>query len=130
PRETLAQALALAGTHSTSPESAASLALAAANESVGSAGLEAGALRRSAGVVLGTCLGGARVAFDRIAAVPPGGERPEHPRVSADAYACASPAECVAGALGLSGPVLSVSTACASGTSAIALAADGIRRGE
>lgn len=106
-------------------EPAAALAFEAAGQSLQEAGL-AGALPRSAGVVLGTCLGGAEAGFRWLAACDTASA--EH--LDLTCASLSAPAGRLAEAHGLSGPVLTLSTACASGTAAIALATDCIRRGE
>jgi len=94
-------------------ERASGFALLAAAEALASAGLERSALPPASGAVLGTCLG------DAIA--------PASPPV---AGGLAAPALSLAAAYKLSGPVSTVSVACASGTAAIASAAACIGRGE
>ena len=101
----------------------------AAREALRSAGLEGTALPSGSGIAIGTCLGSARPAFDWHAR---GGVRRDS---AADAppppgSLFAGPALALASAHGADGPVLTVSTACASGTSAIALGAAAIRSGE
>jgi len=92
---------------------APAFALFAAAEALAAAGLPRDDLPTGSGVVMGTCLGGA---IDSSPFPAPGG--------------FAAPALRLAEAHGLSGPVVTVSAACASGTAAIANAADCIRRGE
>jgi len=112
-----------AGLPSTAPgvDRATAMALLACDEAVSSAGLAASALPRDAGVVMGSCLGGARLVF---AWLDRGGEAP------GPSGSFAGPALGIAERLRLTGPVSTVSTACASGTGAVALATDCIRRGE
>ena len=71
------------------------------------------------GVVVGTALGGVEALEDAV-----GGERSLR---AAAAGLYDSPAHTLAGHLGARGPVLTVSTACASGASALGLAADLLR---
>lgn len=94
-------------------ERASAFALLAAAEALAAAGLSRDDLPPASGVVLGTCLGDA-VAPPADAA--PGG--------------LAAPALRLAAAFALTGPVSTVSAACASGTAAIASAAGCIARGE
>ena len=105
------------------------LAACAARDAFAQAALEAlpEALRRQVGVVLGTTTGGildSEVFLERLLAQ--GELAPEllrhHPP--------ASPAEAVAGALDLVGFRATVSTACASGATAIAVACDALAAGE
>src|SRR5947208_3476948 len=75
--------------------------------------------RARIGVVVGTALGGVEALEDAV-----GGERSLR---AAAAGLYDSPAHTLAGRLGARGPVLTVSTACASGASALGLAADLLR---
>src|SRR6266446_4220460 len=75
--------------------------------------------RARIGVVVGTALGGVEALEDAV-----GGERSLR---AAAAGLYDSPAHSLAGHLGARGPVLTVSTACASGASALGLAADLLR---
>jgi 3-oxoacyl-[acyl-carrier-protein] synthase II len=104
---------------------AAAMAILACDEAIASAGLPASALARGAGVTIGSCLGGALLVFDWLA--HGARARPEPPALRGS---LAAPALAIAERHRLSGPVSTVSTACASGTGAIALATDAIRRGE
>ena len=97
---------------------AARLALAAAREAVEASGWTGDGLPPGAGLVLGTCLGDVVAQLDR-------GEDSAHPPAG-----YASPALRLAATHALSGPVMTISVACASGTAAIGEAAGCIRRGE
>ncbi len=106
-------------------EPAAALALAAARESLDHAGIVLSSLPPSSGVVLGTCLGGAEATFEWLR----GQGQSSHPyRVSSGPLS--APTDHLADAFGLGGPVVTLSTAGASGTAAVATAAECIRRGE
>jgi 3-oxoacyl-[acyl-carrier-protein] synthase II len=102
------------------PERASSFALAASRQALDGAGLEAAP--SGAGLVLGTCLGGATVTFDWLAGRNDGGVR--------RTGWLTGPTIFLAEHLGLTGPVSTVSSACASGAGAVILAADCVRRGE
>lgn len=93
-------------------EVAAACVLEAAAEALRQAGFHNAVPPRSGGVALGTCLGGAEAACGRLEG------------------SLFAPAVRLATRYGLAGPVVTVSVACASGTAAICLAADAIRRGE
>jgi len=110
-------------------EPAAAFALAAAEEALSHAGLDASSLPAASGAVLGTCLGGALAAFDAIRRLD---ETHDPLAVSTlvRAGALSAPAHALAQRFSLAGPVLAVSSACASGTAAIGLATQCIRRGE
>ena len=110
-------------------EPAAAFALAACSESLGHAGFPPSSVPRSGGVVLGTCLGGALSAFEWILSLEGGGE-PHSPSRLASAGTFSAPARRVASRHGLEGPVVTLSTACASGTAAVGHAAECIRRRE
>jgi 3-oxoacyl-(acyl-carrier-protein) synthase len=116
-------------------ERASAFALIAAAEALAATGLSPDDLPPASGVVLGTCLG------DSIASSPapvgPEVRAPHelaipspHERAVPSPDGLAAPAWRIAAACGLSGPVSTVSVACASGTAAIASAASCIRRGE
>jgi len=110
-------------------EPAAWFALEAAREAVEQAGLDSSSIPASSGVALGTCLGGAVVAFHRLG-MPSVGETAPRPDPSPSSWTLSAPTVRLAGAYGLEGPVVTLSTACASGAAAIAHATDCIRRGE
>ena len=98
---------------------ASDLALCASLEALVGAGLSPGPLPSASGVALGTCLGETLgPASDPASACGPARD------------GLAAPALRLAAAHGLTGPVTTVSAACASGTAAIAAAAACIRRGE
>jgi 3-oxoacyl-(acyl-carrier-protein) synthase len=101
------------------PDRAGALALRAATEAVTAAALE-GVARQRIGVALGTTLGG-MLLFERWMAREPV-PRPER----VPYYA---PAVRLARMLGCRGPVATPQLACASGTHAVALAAEWVRRG-
>jgi len=112
-------------------ERASALALDACDEAVRGAGFAAGgAPPRGAGLVLGTCLGGAIATLGWIDDV----ERRGAPALRDCPFpgpgGLAAPALRLAARHGLTGPVSTMSTACSSGTGAVAAAADAIRRGE
>lgn len=108
---------------------AARFALDAAAEALGQAGLgDDTQWVGAAGVVLGTCLGESGSAFHWLRTHASGSREPAPLREWHGTLA--APTAGLAGVYGLTGPVLTVSTACTSGTSALALAADCIRRGE
>jgi len=110
-------------------ELATDFALDAAREALQHAGLVAEASATSTGLVMGTCLGEAEVAFRWLRACAPGTrDREALPGGRPGGFAGASTR--LAETLGLEGPVLTLSSACASGTAATGLAADCIRRGE
>jgi 3-oxoacyl-[acyl-carrier-protein] synthase II len=108
---------------------ATEFALDATREALQHAGLATEAVATSTGLVLGTCLGESEVAFRCLRA---------HTRRIPDSKALpgerfggfAAPSTRLAEILGLGGPVLTLSSACASGTAATGMAADCIRRGE
>jgi 3-oxoacyl-[acyl-carrier-protein] synthase II len=97
---------------------ASDLALCASLEALAAAGLPSGPLPPASGVALGTCLG--ETLGPASDPAPTFGARD----------GLAAPALRLAAAHGLTGPVTTVSAACASGTAAIAAAAACIRRGE
>jgi 3-oxoacyl-(acyl-carrier-protein) synthase len=103
------------------PRRATALALRAAREAVGHAGLEAPFapdLAPRVAVVVGTTLGGIRTFLPYLR----GGPLPAPPT-----FAHGGPAVEVACALGAGGPLLVPSIACASGTAAVGLALDLVR---
>ena len=107
---------------------AEAIALAATKEAAQDARLGKGDLRQRAGVALGTCLGSAEGMFAWIreaAGVSPTGRSAAGRRAG-----LGSPSARLASEYGMSGPVLTLSSACSSGTAAIAAALDCIRRGE
>ncbi len=110
-------------------EPAAAFAHAASADALADAGLPASSLPRSSGVVLGTCLGGALASFEWILSRGALEDRRPPSRL-ASTGSLSAPAQRVALAYGLEGPVLTLSTACASGTAAVGHAAECIRRGE
>lgn len=122
-------------------ERTAALALAAAAEALRAAGLDATALPTSSGTVLGTCLGGALASFAWLEARQRGAGSGAMSAADRDGRATdaaplpvpgglGAPALRLASAHGLSGPVSTLSAACASGTAAIAHAAGCIAGGE
>jgi 3-oxoacyl-(acyl-carrier-protein) synthase len=105
------------------PDRAGAFAVRAAAEAMADAGLEAETCsRRRMGVALGTTLGGMQL-FERWLAG--GGAAP----AEVERIPYYAPAVRVARAVGCHGPVATAQLACASGTHAIALAAEWIRRG-
>ena len=94
----------------------------ATREALHQAGLEKQIDPAATGVVLGTCLGETDGIFRGLR------ERGATPPALPAGYS--GLAQRLAGTLGLRGPVTTVSSACISGTAAVALAADSIRRGE
>ena len=116
-------------------------AVAAAAEAVADAGLggagepvEDRFAGRRAGVFFSSSTGGMLESEAFYAALAPGprplaaGRRPRLDRIAAQQVS--APGEAVARALGVSGPVATVSSACASGTLALGLALDALRAGE
>ena len=101
------------------PDRAGAFALRAAAEAVADAGLDGFDPTRT-GVVLGTTLGGMRI-FEGWCADGTAGGLERIPYFA--------PAVRLASALGCRGPVATTQLACASGTHAIALAADWVRAG-
>jgi 3-oxoacyl-[acyl-carrier-protein] synthase II len=97
-------------------EPAAAFALAAVAQAIEEARLAGEPWPAATGVVIGTCLGGAEAWFEREGPISSG--------------TLGAPAARIAREHALEGPTLSLSIACASGTAAIGLAADCIRRGE
>jgi 3-oxoacyl-[acyl-carrier-protein] synthase II len=100
------------------PDRAGAFVLRAAREALGDAGLDT--LPGRTGVALGTTLGGMAIFEDWLAGGEPAGI------AQVPYYA---PAVRLAGALGCRGPVATTQLACASGTHAVALAADWVRAG-
>lgn len=116
----------VSGVPSDDPDRAGTFALLAAREALEAAGLDAAALADAhAGVALGTTLGGMQL-FERWDLATAAGEPPPAALASVPYYA---PAVRLARAHRLSGPVATAQLACASGTEAIALAADWVRGG-
>jgi 3-oxoacyl-[acyl-carrier-protein] synthase II len=111
-------------------ERASALALRAAEEALRSAGFTDRTPPRGAGLVLGTCLGGAIAALEWLDACGAGAVRSPGPSPFPQPGGLAAPALHLAARHRLSGPVATVSTACSSGSVAIMSAADAIRRGE
>jgi 3-oxoacyl-[acyl-carrier-protein] synthase II len=107
------------------PDRAGVFALRAASEAVADAGL-AGMPRTRIGVALGTTLGGMGV-FERWDAARAGGGAPPAGLERVPYFA---PAARLARAFGCRGPVATTQLACASGTHALALAADWVRSGQ
>lgn len=103
------------------PDRAGAFALRAAHEAVADAAL-AGVAPERLGVALGTTLGGMRLfeAWVAAGAAPPAG---------LEGVPYYAPAVRLARALGCRGPVATTQLACASGTHALALAADWVRDG-
>lgn len=103
-------------------------AVAAAAEAIAAAGFEGGLpADRRAGVYFSSSTGGMLEGEEFYAALAPG----RRPRLGLIAHQQVSaPGEAVARALGVHGPVESVSSACASGTLALGLALDALRAGE
>jgi 3-oxoacyl-[acyl-carrier-protein] synthase II len=123
-------------------ERASGLALLAGDEALRGAGFADGMPPRGTGLVLGTCLGGSIAALDWLdagdarsvrspgSAPSPGAAPSPRPAPFPEPGGLSAPALRLAARHRLSGPVASVSTACASGTLALLSAADAIRRGE
>ena len=106
----------------------AGFARIATREALQQAGLASGVDGRATGLVVGTCLGEAERVFQGLGSEQLA-ERTEPISIGATAgYSCL--AERLAAALLLRGPVTTLSSACISGTAAVGLAADCIRRGE
>ena len=103
------------------------LALRALGESLRSAGLAAEGLGPRGGVVLGTCSGGMLSIERHYEALARGTDPIDAELLFSKRYYTA--AKVLAWASGARGPVLTVVTACAAGTGAIAQAADLIRAG-
>jgi 3-oxoacyl-[acyl-carrier-protein] synthase II len=101
------------------PDRAGAFALRAAREAVAEAGLAAVDPTRT-GVALGTTLGGMRIFETWCAGGPADG---------LDRIPYFAPAVRLASAFGCRGPVATTQLACASGTHAVALAADWVRAG-
>jgi 3-oxoacyl-[acyl-carrier-protein] synthase II len=97
---------------------AAALAVAAAEEAIEDAGLEAGLPTSRAGVVLGSCMG-ETASRERGRSAPEAGGRPPFELAAT-----------VADRLGLYGAHVSLSNACAAGGFALSIAADMISEGE
>jgi 3-oxoacyl-[acyl-carrier-protein] synthase II len=105
---------------------AGAFALAAVREALGHAGIHPEAVdQRRTGVALGTTLGGMLLFEAWDAAVVGQGRTP----AGIDGIPYYAPAVRVARALGCRGPVATAQLACASGTHAVAMAADWIRTG-
>ena len=105
---------------------AGAFALRAAADALAAAALRSGALDPSRiGVVLGTTLGGMEL-FERWDAAAAAGVPPDADLRRVPYFA---PAARVAEAVGARGPVATTQLACASGTAAVALATDWVRRG-
>jgi 3-oxoacyl-[acyl-carrier-protein] synthase II len=109
-------------------ERAAGLAIAATAEAIAATGYAGAGLPPASGIVVGTCLGGARSVFSWLDAGRRGEDPGHAPAPSSTWLAC--PASRLAAAHRLNGPVVSLSSACSSGAAAIAHATDCIRRGE
>lgn len=105
----------------------AGYALEASREALDQAGLASNVDAASMGIVLGTCLGETGVTFERLRA---GASASRSGRPDLGPVGFSAPTQKVAAAFGLAGPALTVSSACASGTAAMGLAADCIRRRE
>jgi 3-oxoacyl-(acyl-carrier-protein) synthase len=104
-------------------------ALFAAYEAVAQAGFEAPLTGRSVGVFFGSTTGGlfeTEKYFEQLVREP--GSRPHRTLLASHAHS--APAETVARHLGVSGPVETVSSACASGSLAIEQALRAVRSGE
>jgi 3-oxoacyl-[acyl-carrier-protein] synthase II len=106
------------------PDRAGALALRAASEALADAGL-AGTPRVRVGVALGTTLGGMRI-FEAWDAARAAGAAPPDGLERVPYWA---PAGRLARAYGCRGPVATTQLACASGTHAVALAADWVAAG-
>ena len=103
------------------------MAQRAAREALEDAGIAGDELRKlSVGVCLGTSVGASLNFLDYYADVRAG--RPADP-TDIRRYAAGNPALAVARALGLGGPVQTVTNACSSGADAIGIAASWIREG-
>lgn len=112
----------------TGTDGATAFALAAARESLDLAGCDPTNLPRHSGVALGTCLGDASSVFRWLSARHERREGADLPPLPSGSFS--APARGLAEAFHIEGPILTLSTACASGTAAIAQAAECIRRGE
>ena len=117
-----------AGVERIGEELATGFALDAAREALQHAGLVVDAPATPTGLVVGTCLGEAEVAFRFLRACAPEAPGEMAPGVRLGGFT--GPSTRLAETLRLEGPVLTLSSACASGTAATGLAADCIRRGE
>ncbi len=107
-------------------------AVAAAAEAIAAAGFAGGLpADRRAGVYFSSSTGGMLEGEEFYAALAPGRSPRLGPKLSLIAHQQVSaPGEAVARALGVHGPVETVSSACASGTLALGLALDALRAGE
>lgn len=103
-------------------------ALAAADEAMQTAGLEEGARGRRAGVFFGSSTGGMFEA-EELYRRWRGRSLARAPRWPFAAHRVSAPADAVARSLGVTGPVATVTSACASGALAIGLAAKALADG-
>ena len=121
-----ATAAEVAGGGAADPDRAGGFALGATTEALAAARLRPDVLDPARiGVVLGTTLGGMEIfeAWDRADAVG------DEPPPQLDRVPYFAPAMRVAAAIGARGPVMTTQLACASGTQAVAMAADWVRAG-
>jgi len=115
------------------PESSdrtAGFALAAASEAVRRALLGKDDLKLKAGIALGTCLGCAEGMFAWIGQAAGVTTARQSSAAILPPSGLGAPASMLASEYDLSGPVLTLSSACSSGTAAISAAFDCVRRGE
>ncbi len=121
-----ATAAEVAGGDAADPDRAGGFALGATTEALAAARLRPDVLDPARiGVVLGTTLGGMEIfeAWDRADAAG------DEPPPQLDRVPYFAPAMRVAAAIGARGPVMTTQLACASGTQAVAMAADWVRAG-
>lgn len=119
---------AVLGSAATRLDRISQLALAAVREALDAAELDLRRLDRSrVGVILGTTLGGMLIAEEYLRAKHSGASFPARRLLHVPYYALASR---MARELDIGGPVISPSIACASGTQAVGMALELIRRGQ
>lgn len=123
-RHTSAELRALAGTGEDDPGRTTLLGIIAAREAVAAARL-AGFADAPTGLVSATTVAG----MDLTEVLHGGAQRPEEFRTLLETHDCGHATERVADALGLRGPLATVSTACTSSANAILVAARLIRAG-
>jgi len=121
-----ANAAEVTGEEGQEPDRAGAFAVGAAMEALDSARLDPGMVDPARlGVALGTTLGGMQI-FEGWDVATAAGDAPP-PRLERVPYFAT--AARVAGAIGARGPVVTTQLACASGTEALAIAADWVRAG-